>query len=182
MNEINFLPWRYSLKLRLRKKAMGIITCCISLAVGIVLMVHYQMIYLKTQQLQRNSRLIGEIKYCTAKIKAVKKIQRTNRIAISRLAKIQHIINQAILVIHLFAEISRNIPNNVQLTKLQKKNSRVILSGNAKSEKALSNLLNIFNTNRWLNHPKLTEIKKSKMGTARRNQFKLSVELKFDNF
>lgn len=179
MTEINLLPWR-ELKRELDKKQFTtFLAGALVVAVAIVVILNYYMSTLISDQSQRNHRLTVEINRLDRQIGEIKKLKEVKEALISRMNIIQNLQATRPLTVHLFYEIVKILPDGIYINKLERKGNVVTIDGYSESNTYISILMRRIEKDKWLQSPRLGEIKKRKNQKKRaKNSFVLSFLLK----
>ena len=174
MIKINLLPWREQKRDQEKKLFLITILVAVFVTVVIVIMVNYSVTVMLSRHEKRNLLLKKEIAVLDTQIKEIRSLKKREEIILARMAMIQNLQSTRTLMVHLFDEMINILPHEVYITKLERKNDNVTLSGYAESNTNISFLMSNVEHNGWLHAPVLIEIKKieDKKEVAN-NQFKL---------
>ena len=174
MTRINLLPWRDTLK-KEREIRFGIITgISIGLALLVILGVHLYMESAISYQKQRNKFLETEIKKAEDKIAEIEELDQQKQRLIERMNVIQELEESRPMVVHLFDELVKTVPNGVYFTSMKQKGNKITLEGIAQSDARVSSLMANIESSLWLTNPKIYSIE-SKEDTNRTSQTKRSL-------
>jgi type IV pilus assembly protein PilN len=174
MTRINLLPWRDTLK-KEREIRFGIITgISIGLALLVILSVHLYMESAISYQKQRNKFLETEIKNAENQIAEIEELDQQKQRLIERMNVIQELEESRPMVVHLFDELVKRIPNGVYFTSMKQKGNKITLEGIAQSDARVSSLMANIESSLWLTNPKIYSIE-SKEDTNRTLQTKRSL-------
>lgn len=151
----------------------------IIIAVVIVFLINYYAVHLKNNQTLRNEMMRLEITRFDEQIKEIKTLKQVREGLISRMSIVQNLQSTRTLMVHLFDELIKVMPQGVYVTKLERQNDVVSVWGYAESNTNISLLMRSIENNAWIQSPVLTEIKKmDEKKQAADNEFKLSFVLK----
>lgn len=176
---INLLPWRECLRQKNKHQFLiglwgSAIASCLVVLVA-VYATHQQVIATKChkQQLQRKiavlNRQLDDLKQV---------IQRCQTIQ-SRILRIQQLQSSRFMTVHLLAELMKQLPDEVYLTNLERKDAHIQLLGFATSHREISNMMRTMEKHPWIHQLALSEIKQKKGGQGNKNnQFKLGFMFK----
>jgi type IV pilus assembly protein PilN len=174
MTRINLLPWRDTLK-KEREIRFGIITgISIGLALLVILGVHLYMESTISYQKQRNKFLETEIQKAEDQIAEIEALDQQKQRLIERMNVIQELEESRPMVVHLFDELVKRIPNGVYFTSMKQKGNKITLEGIAQSDARVSSLMANIESSLWLTSPKIYSIE-SKEDTNRTSQTKRSM-------
>ncbi|MBT7410975.1 MAG: PilN domain-containing protein [Methylococcales bacterium] len=158
MARINLLPWRDDL--RKQKQKNFIVAMMASLGVVAFVMFNVHGFYesnISTQK-QRNNYLLNEISIMNKKIKEIKELDTTREKLKRRMGKIQQLEGSRTVIVHIFDELPKVIPEGVYLETLSRIGSQLTISGIADSEGRVSNFMRSLEASDWLSDPRLTNI------------------------
>lgn len=179
MTEINLLPWREYRREKEKKLFTTMTLIGIIIAVVIVFLINYYAVHLKNNQTLRNEMMRVEITRFDEQIKEIKTLKQVREGLISRMSIVQNLQSTRTLMVHLFDELIKVMPQGVYVTKLERQNDVVSVWGYAESNTNISLLMRSIENNAWIHSPVLTEIKKmDEKKQAADNEFKLSFVLK----
>jgi len=155
MPRINLLPWRDSLKQEREQRFLLIMGASLAVTVIVFASVHFFIAGLISGQQNRNNYLTSEIKQAEAKIEEIKTLDGKKAQLINRMEAIQQLEEQRSLVVHLFDELVRRIPEGVYFTSLEQKGLQIVLKGVAQSDARVSSLMTNLKSSQWLTSPKI---------------------------
>jgi type IV pilus assembly protein PilN len=183
MAHINLLPWRETLR-KQRQQEFGIAALGAAAFAGLVLFgVHLQMEAMIEFQKQRNGFLKSEIAIMDKKIEEIKKLEKTKEQLLARMNIIQRLQQSRPLVVHLFDELVKTIPDGVVIESISQTGKKVVIQGIAESNTRVSAFMRNVEASEWLEAPALEIISgdaKGRGDTASSNKFTLQVALKSD--
>lgn len=162
MTEINLLPWRERRREQEKKSVMSLFLLSFVVAVGLVLLINSYVGSLYDSQVARNKRLQDEITSLDGQIIEIKKLKEVRDDLISRMVIVQGLQARRILIVHLFDELIKVLPDGVYLTEMKRVNDTITLQGYSESNTNISILMRNIQKNPWIQDPVLTEIKKDK--------------------
>lgn len=177
MARINLLPWREELRKERNQSfgvAMGVVA---GITAGAVFMVHLYMVSVLEHQEARNKRLNSEIAVFDKKIKEIETIEQMKRSLLARMNVIQELQSSRPVVVHLFDEMVRTLPDGVVLDSLDQTGDNVTLKGVAQSNERISTYMRALESSEWLGEPRLEVIS----GEDGRHSFTLSVKQTWKN-
>jgi len=158
MTRINLLPWRDTLR-KEREIRFGIVTgVAIGIALLIILGVHLYMENAISYQKRRNQFLEAEIKTAEDKITQIENLDQQKQRLIERMNVIQELEESRPMVVHLFDEIVKKVPNGVYFTSMVQKGDKITLEGVAQSDARVSSLMANIESSVWLANPKIYSI------------------------
>ncbi len=173
MAHINLLPWRETLRKK-RKRDFGVqvLGAIILAALGVFLW------YLQVQQQiefqeSRNSFLKAEIAKVDEKIKEIKDLEKRRAELVARMNVIQELQASRPMVVHLFDELVKTIPEGVYLQSLRQKGNGVTLKGQAQSNARVSAYMRAIDGSEWMKDAELKVIKSQDKTDTGMSEFEL---------
>ncbi|WP_456417046.1 PilN domain-containing protein [Thiolapillus sp.] len=173
MAHINLLPWRETLRKK-RKRDFGVqvLGAVIVAALGVFLW--YMQVQQQIQfQESRNSFLKAEIAKVDEKIKEIKELEKRRAELVARMNVIQELQASRPMVVHLFDELVKTIPEGVYLQSLQQKGLGVTLKGQAQSNARVSAYMRAIDGSGWMKNAELKVIKSEDKTETGMSEFEL---------
>lgn len=176
MPRINLLPWREEDRKRRQREflvAMGGSFVAAVVAVGLVMFAFSQMI---DTQRGRNARLTTEIAELDKSIKEIDGLERQKERLLARMEIIEQLQRSRPEVVHLFDEMTRQLPEGVYLTGMKQTGSQVELLGVAQSSTRVSALMRQIDSSDWFTDPDVRKVETTDKGPARQAEFTLALK------
>lgn len=176
MTTLNLLPWREQLREeRKREFFFGLFAvACLS---SLVVLFFYLLMASKTSnQTNLNAVLTEQITQLEAQIKTIATLKSEREQLLNRMQVIQNLQSDRPLVVHLFDQIVRTLPEGIYLSEIDKKDATITLSGKAESNARVSELMRNIDISPWLSDPVLTEIKSSEGEASRIRDFVVQMQ------
>ena len=171
MPRINLLPWREAERKK-RQRDFGVAAGGALIgAVAVVMLtmlVYNQMI---DNQRTRNDRLKAEIAELEKSITEIDGLERQKERLLARMEIIDELQKSRPEIVHLFDEITRQLPEGVYLTALKQTGSRVELRGAAQSSTRVSALMRQIDSSEWLDDPEVERVETRQSGASRQANF-----------
>lgn len=178
MAAINLLPWRETQSKEREQKFY--IACGVTVAVmfSIIGIIHLAIGLKIEAQISRNNLLNTEIAILDRKIKEIRDLESTKKNLLARMTVIQKLQNRRPLVVHMFDEMVRIMPEGIYITGLSQKGLSLILEGTAQSNAVVSSLMTALEESEWFAQPLLeivnnTEVKDQQRASSFILSFKL---------
>jgi len=171
MPSINLLPWREAERKKRQRDfgiAMGGAVIVAVAVVMLTLLAYSQMI---TGQQARNDRLTTEILELEKTIAKIDGIEREKERRLARMEIIEELQKSRPVIVHLFDEIVRQLPEGVYLTGLKQTGSRVEIRGVAQSSTRVSALMRQIDSSEWLGDPEVERVETKQSGASRQSEF-----------
>jgi type IV pilus assembly protein PilN len=173
MPRINLLPWREAeRKKRQRDFGVAMAGGVVAAIAGILatMFVFSQMI--DTQE-SRNARLTAEIVELEKSITEIDGLERQKERLLARMEIIEQLQQSRPEIVHLFDEMSRQMPEGVYLTGMKQTGSRVEIRGIAQSSTRVSALMRQIDASEWMSDPDVDKVETTQSGASRQAQFVL---------
>ena len=158
MARINLLPWRAERRARRQKEFYGLLAASAVVAVLLgFLIVSYYNGQLEGQG-QRNAFLQAEIQKLDAQIKEIEDLDRKKAQLLMRKQVIEELQASRSLMVHLFDELVRTIPDGVRLTSIKQTGDVLTLEGQSQSNARVSTYMRNIEASGWMREPDLSII------------------------
>jgi type IV pilus assembly protein PilN len=171
MPRINLLPWREAeRKKRQRDFLIAVAGAFVAgvVVVGLTIFAYNQRIDF---QQERNARLKAEIVELEKSIKEIDGLEQQKERLLARMEIIEQLQRSRPEIVHLFDEITRQLPEGVYLTGLKQSGSAVQLTGVAQSSTRVSALMRRIDSSEWLTDPSVVKVETTDTGPARQAEF-----------
>lgn len=175
MPRINLLPWREEDRKRRQREflvAMGGAFVGAVVVLGGLLFAFSQMI---DTQRDRNARLTEEIALLDKSISEIDGLERQKERLLARMEIIEQLQRSRPEVVHLFDEMTRQLPEGVYLTGMKQTGSQVELKGVAQSSTRVSALMRNIDGSEWFADPDVQKVETTDKGPARQAEFTLAL-------
>ena len=180
MARINLLPWREERRKELLNEflvMLGLVALFAALTVGIVHFYHSQLI---ERQNTRIGYIDKRIKEVDKKITEIKELEKKKESLLSRMRAIESLQHDRPLIVHLFDELVRSLPEGLSIVNLKQEGPKVTITGEAQSNARVSSFMRKIEQSEWIKGAKLKVIKESNKGegftTKIVNEFMLTFE------
>ena len=173
MPRINLLPWREAeRKKRQRDFGVAMAASVVAAIAGILLtmFVFSQMI---DNQESRNARLTAEIVELQKDITEIDGLERQKERLLARMEIIEQLQQSRPEIVHLFDEMTRQMPEGVYLTGMKQTGSRVEIRGIAQSSTRVSALMRQIDSSEWMADPDVDKVETTQSGASRQAAFVL---------
>jgi len=171
MPSINLLPWREAERKK-RQRDFGVaMGGAIVAAVAVIMLTMFAYSQMISNQKARNDRLTAEIVELEKSIEEIDGLERQKERLLARMEIIEQLQKSRPEVVHLFDEISRELPDGVYLTGLKQTGSRVEVRGVAQSSTRVSALMRQIDSSEWLGNPEVERVETTQSGASRQSEF-----------
>ena len=164
MAKINLLPWREERRKELLNGflvMLGLVALFAALTVGIVHFYHSQLI---ERQNTRIGYIDKRIKEVDKKITEIKELEKQKESLLSRMRAIESLQRDRPLIVHLFDELVRSLPEGLSIVNLKQEGPKVTITGEAQSNARVSSFMRKIEQSEWIKGAKLKVIKESNKG------------------
>ena len=178
MVRINLLPHR-QIRRAERQRQFNMMLIATVVAVGLLAFLIQTVIGTRiAAQEGRNSRLDAAIAQLDKEIVEIKDLKQQISNVLERkeiVEKLQSDRSQAVI---LLDEIARQLPEGLYLRSIKQQGNQIELEGVADTNARVAALVRNLSASKWMESPRLIEIKAVTVNGQRQNQFKLSVNMK----
>ena len=171
MPRINLLPWREAERKRRQRDfglAMGGAVLAAIAVIMLTMLAYSQMI---SAQERRNARLTEEINELQRSIEEIDGLERQKERLLARMEIIDELQKSRPEVVHLFDELTRQLPEGVYLTGIKQSGSRIEVRGVAQSSTRVSALMRQIDASEWLADPEVERVETTTSGASRQAEF-----------
>jgi len=177
MTRINLLPWR-ELQRKEREREFYSITVGAAFVMCLVVVyIHFHVAGMIETQNGRNKFLQSEIAKVEEQIKDIKQLENKKAQLLARMKVIEELQGQRPLMVHLFDELVKAIPDGVYLTSIKQTGTSVEIEGIAQSNARVSAFMRNIDASQWLAEPKLNVIQAmSGKDSQKGSKFKLNLK------
>ncbi len=171
MPRINLLPWREEERKR-RQREFGVAAAgAVVAGIGVVILTMFAYSQMIDAQKARNQRLTEEIKELEKSITEIDGLERQKERLLARMEIIEQLQKSRPEVVHLFDELSRQMPEGVYLTGVKQTGARVEIRGVAQSSTRVSALMRQIDASGWLADPEVEKVETTQSGASRQAEF-----------
>lgn len=158
MAKINLLPWRLERRKQKQKEFVTMLGAAAAIAIGLsVLIVLYYNGQISGQE-NRNNYLTAEIASIDKQIEEIKDLDKKKSDLLSRKKAIECLQGRRSLMVHLFDDLVRTIPDGVKLTGIEQDGSKLTVNGNSQSNARVSAYMRNLQVSGWISQPELSII------------------------
>ena len=175
MPRINLLPWREEERKQRQRDFMVAMVGAVVAAAGVVMATVFAYSQMINNQQERNARLEAEIAELEKSIAEIDGLERQKERLLARMEIIEQLQRSRPEIVHLFDEITRQLPEGVYFTGMQQTGTTVTLQGVAQSSTRVSALMRQLDGSDWLTDPSVTRVETTENGPARQAEFVVNV-------
>jgi len=171
MPSINLLPWREAERQK-RQRDFGVaLGGSVVAAIAVIITTMFVFSQMISTQEYRNGRLEEEIAKLDLSILEIEGLERQKERLIARMEIIEQLQKSRPEIVHLFDELSRQLPEGVYLTSMKQTGSRVEIRGVAQSSTRVSALMRQIDASEWLGDPEVERVETKQSGNSRQSEF-----------
>lgn len=173
MPRVNLLPWRDEIRSDKERRffiSLGIAALAMLGVIGLVQFGINQVIDL---QQDRNDIITTQITKLNKEIKEINELEARKDALLARMNIIQSLQGTRPLVVHLFDELVRTLPDGVYTKKITQNKDKLVIEGFAQSNARVSTFMRNIEKSEWLKDPTLTVIRTATDSRGKVSQFSL---------
>jgi type IV pilus assembly protein PilN len=171
MPRINLLPWREADRKKRQRDFMVATAGAFVGAIGVLGLTIFAYVQMIDAQNGRNQRLEAEIVELEKSIAEIDGLERQKERLLARMEIIEQLQRSRPEIVHLFDEVSRQLPEGVYLTGMKQTGTAVELKGVAQSSTRVSALMRQVDASEWLADPGVVRVETTDQGPARQAEF-----------
>lgn len=184
MANINLLPWREELREERKKKFIA--SLGVTVVVAALLLFGADRFFASQigNQRAQNAYLSEQIGNLDREIAEIRNLQQQKKDLTARMAVIQDLEGKRPVIVRLFDELVRTLPEGVYYSSITRVNDNISLEGVAESNSRVSALMRDLDQSEWFAEPDLRQVKAmpgavNDVGAQEsgRNQFQLTVKV-----
>lgn len=159
MASINLRPWREELRAEKQKQFLTMLVGVLLISAGLGFLWHNYMQGQIEYQNQRNAFIKNEIAQLEKQIKEIDELRRRRDALIDRMQVIQDLQGKRPVIVRVFDELVKTIPDGVHFTSIKKTENQLSLQGIGDSNSRISTLMRNLEASEWFKEPNLTSVK-----------------------
>jgi len=176
MPRINLLPWREAERKKRQRDFM--VSMAGSLVAGLLVVALTNLAYSQMigHQHERNNRLETEIVELEKSITEIDGLERQKERLLARMEIIEQLQRSRPEIVHLFDEVTRQLPEGVYLTGMKQTGATVEVQGVAQSSTRVSALMRQIDSSTWLTDPDVVKVETTEQGPGRKAEFVVNLK------
>ena len=176
MTRINLLPWREARRAQQQREFITLLVVAIMIAAVGVIGAHIHIAGRIDHQEARNQYLRDEINRLKKIEREIKEMDETKARLLGRLEVIQNLQRSRPIVVNVFDELARRLPEDIFLTSFQSQGDKLTLKGTALSNNVVSGFMRELEQSKVFGEPALTVIQNEQLeNNVRASRFELAV-------
>ncbi|ASP37468.1 pilus assembly protein PilN [Bacterioplanes sanyensis] len=176
MANINLLPWREERRQQRNQEYYKALFLVALFAGALVYFVDDFFSSSIAAQQQRNDFVRSEMRVIDAKIEEISKLRETREQLIERMELIQALQGNRPVIVRMFDEIAKSVPDDLYFTSISVKGRTVVVKGMAQSNNRVAALMRNFDSSKWFVDPELISVRSVSEGV---NEFEVKMQ-RFD--
>jgi type IV pilus assembly protein PilN len=150
MARINLLPWRDEERKERKRQFFSLMVLSAILSGAVMFVVNLSIQQQVATQNGRNSYLETEIKVLEEQIKQIETLERARADLEQRMKIIQDLQQSRPLMVHLFDELPRLLPDGLYLTELTRKDVTLSIKGKTESNPRVASFMRQIENSPWV--------------------------------
>ncbi len=175
MRQINLLPWREEQRQERQRNFLITMAVIAAIAAGGVFAVKSYFDAQISGQNARNNYLRAEIAKLDQQIARIEQLDETRQRLIERKDVIENLQSNRTLMVHLFEQLVRTVPEGIRLLSVQQAGDTLTINGTAQSSARVSNYLRNLEASEFLHDPTLRIVEAAVEETDRELPYGFSV-------
>ncbi|MEH6549178.1 MAG: PilN domain-containing protein [Pseudomonadales bacterium] len=177
MTNINLLPWREERREAQRKDFLAVLTTVVIAGLVLVGLVWWAMSMAVSNQSDRNAFIERETAVLAVRVKEIKQLKKRRGQLIDRMRVIQDLQGRRPVIVRVYDEIVRIMPDGVFFTQISSKGNRIYINGTAESNNRVASLMRNIAQSEWFSSPNLSEVKANRSYGEQANNFVMTFKL-----
>lgn len=178
MARINLRPWREELRAERQKQFVIMLVGAVIIGAGLAFLWKSHVDSQITYQNSRNAYLQNATKELDHKIREIEDLKKKREELLARMKVIQDLQGKRAVIVHVFDELVRTLPDGVYYTDLTKKGDKLSITGMAESNSRISQLMRNFEKSEWFTDPNLSNVSAADSRKAGYSEFHMTVTQK----
>ena len=178
MAKINLRPWREELRAEKQKQFVVMILGAAIIAGGLGFLWKSDMDSRVAYQESRNAYIETATKQLDEQIKEIENLKRKRDELVSRMKVIQDLQGKRPVIVRVFEELVRTLPDGLYYTDLSKRDDKLSIVGMSESNSRIASLMRRFEESEWFTEPNLSNVASADKRRAGYSQFNLTVQQK----
>ncbi|WP_166266351.1 PilN domain-containing protein [Marinobacter caseinilyticus] len=175
MAKINLRPWREELRAEKQQQFVVMLLGAAIVAAGMAFLWKSDLDSKIAYQESRNAYIQTATKQLESQIKEIEDLKRKRDELLARMRVIQDLQGKRPVIVRVFDELVRTLPEGLYYTDLKRANDKVSIVGMAESNSRISALMRQFETSDWFKEPDLFDVASVDDARAGYSKFTLSV-------
>lgn len=176
MAKINLRPWREELRAEKQKQFVVMVLGAAIIAGGLTFLWSSDLNNSVAYQQSRNAYIESATKKLDAQIREIDSLKSKRDELLARMKVIQDLQGKRPVIVRVFDELVRTLPEGLFYTDLKKVGDQVSIVGMAESNSRVSALMRQFDESGWFTQPSLSNVSSANSKRAGYSQFTMTVK------
>ncbi len=177
MANINLLPWREERRAELKKEFVTILVGVAVVTASLVFFADTYVNGLIESQQERNQYMQKHISELNKQVEEIRLLEAKKRQLLERMRVIQDLQGNRPIIVRIFDEMVRTLPDGVYYQSLNRKGKNISLTGIAESNNRISSLMRKVDNSGWFASPNLSSVSAKPKYGEQASGFSLSFSL-----
>jgi type IV pilus assembly protein PilN len=174
MANINLLPWREERRQERQKEFLTLLGLVLVAGALLVFAADRAVNAAIEKQQGRNAYIQQHISELDKQVKEIRELENKKKALLSRMNVIQGLQGRRPVIVRVFDEMVRTVPDGVFYRSLSKSGDMVSVSGTAESNNRISSLMRNVDASEWFKGPNLKGVKANDSFGDQASDFELS--------
>jgi type IV pilus assembly protein PilN len=172
MSKINLLPWREERRKEQKKQFATVLAMAAVAGFGGIYLINMQVESQIGHQQARNEFVRQETIALDARIAEIAELKKKRERLVDRMNVIQNLQGNRPMIVHVFDELAKGVPDGVFFTEIEQKGAGISASGMAESNTRISNLMRNLDASASFVKPVLSKVETQTGGGAEKQDDK----------
>ena len=177
MAKINLLPWREERRQKLKQAFLTVLGMVVVVGVLMIILADMAVSGAIDGQRGRNNYLQQQITELDLQVKEIRDLEKKKQELLDRMKVIQELQGNRPIIVRIFDELVRTLPDGVFYNKLNRNGSVISLTGIAESNNRISSLMRQVDKSEWFAEPNLTAVEAQPNFGEQASKFNLSFKI-----
>ena len=177
MANINLLPWREERRQELKKEFVVVLGAVVLIAALALLLMNRVVNAAIDNQNGRNQYLQSNINELNRQVAEIQDLEKKRRELLDRMKIIQDLQGTRPLIVRVFDELVRTLPDGVFYRDLARSEKKIDLTGVAESNTRVSSLMRQLDGSEWFESPNLTSVQAAADFGEQASSFMMTVQI-----
>lgn len=177
MIRINLLPHREMRRRQQQQHFFVMLGVVLAIGAATWFAVHTYLSDRLDEQNGRNKYLEAEIVKLDKEIEEIKKLKEQTAALLARKKVVETLQSNRSEAVHLLDQLARQLPDGMYLKSIKQQGNKVAITGYTQSQARVSTLMRNLEASQHLENPSLIEIKAVNLGSARINEFTMTIAI-----
>lgn len=177
MPYINLLPWRENARREMQQQFIAVLAGMSTVVVFCVFLLNFYYSERLAGQQYRNDYLKSEISILDKRIREIRNLNNTKDNLNQRISLIEQLQSSRNLGTQILNEVASIVPAGIYLTKVEKKDNLILVTGRSESNNRLANMIRQIEQSELLSNAVLESIIAGKKENSLLSSFKMTIEV-----